>query len=157
VTTFFLKHEIDTGSIIFQEREPIYREDNVGTLYDRLMKKGAHLVLKTVQAIEKGNYPSTPQNELQQVKHAPKIFKETCQINWNQTREQVFNLVRGLNPHPAAWSVINGKTYKVLECSVGKDDDLESATGSYETDNKSYLYIKTSDGWISIEEFQPEG
>jgi methionyl-tRNA formyltransferase len=157
VTTFFLKHEIDTGSIIFQERESISREDNVGTLYERLMKKGARLVLKTVEAIEKGNYPTAPQDELQQVKHAPKIFKETCEINWNLTREQVFNFVRGLNPHPAAWSIINGKTYKVFECSMGKEGDTESASGSYKTDNKSYLYIKTSDGWISIEEFQPEG
>src|SRR3990170_4019326 len=99
-TTFFLKHEIDTGSIIFQEKEPIFEEDTVGTLYERLMKKGAELVLKTVQAIEVNNYPSVPQTESNEIKHAPKIFKETCEISWNRTSEEIRNFVRGLNPYP---------------------------------------------------------
>src|SRR5688572_25039706 len=83
VTTFFLKHEIDTGTIIFQEKEPIHDSDNVGSLYERLMKRGSQLVLKTVKAIEAGDYPSIPQPQGIEVKHAPKIFKETCQINWS--------------------------------------------------------------------------
>src|SRR5688572_18203632 len=83
VTTFFLKHEIDTGSIIFQEKEPIHDSDDVGSLYERLMKHGSLLVLKTVKAIEAGDYPSIPQPQGIEVKHAPKIFKETCQINWS--------------------------------------------------------------------------
>src|SRR5688572_28209321 len=83
VTTFFLKHEIDTGSVIFQEKEPIHDSDNVGSLYERLMKRGSQLVLKTVKAIEAGDYPSIPQPQGIEVKHAPKIFKETCQINWS--------------------------------------------------------------------------
>src|SRR5688572_20426932 len=83
VTTFFLKHEIDTGSIIFQEKEPIHESDDVGSLYERLMNRGSQLVLKTVKAIEAGTYPSTPQPSGIDVKHAPKIFKETCQINWS--------------------------------------------------------------------------
>jgi methionyl-tRNA formyltransferase len=77
-----LKHEIDTGSVIFQEKEPIHEEDNVGTVYERLMHLGAKLVLKTVRAIESGSYPQDPQNENQVLHHAPKIFKETCQIDW---------------------------------------------------------------------------
>src|SRR5260370_326987 len=83
VTTFFLKHEIDTGSIIFQEREPIHENDDAGTLYERLMKKGGQLVLKSVNAIASGNYPKIPQPEVAEIKHAPKIFKETCEINWS--------------------------------------------------------------------------
>ncbi|HEY8938012.1 MAG TPA: methionyl-tRNA formyltransferase, partial [Cyclobacteriaceae bacterium] len=101
-TTFFLKHEIDTGSIIYQFKEPIHENDNVGTLYERLMKNGAQLVLKTVKAIEAGTYPSVPQPHDVEIKHAPKIFKETCQINWNQSAEQIRNFVRGLSPYPAA-------------------------------------------------------
>ncbi len=87
VTTFFLKHEIDTGSIIFQEKETIDDDDDAGKLYERLMNKGASLVLKTVKAIEKGNFPSLQQTEIAEIKHAPKIFKETCEINWNQSSE----------------------------------------------------------------------
>jgi methionyl-tRNA formyltransferase len=153
-TTFFLKHEIDTGSIIFQEKEPISDVDDVGTLYERLMHKGAKLVLKTVQAIEKGDYPSIPQFVQGESKHAPKIFKETCQINWNQSSESIRNFVRGLSPYPSAWTVINGRTFKIYK--VEKVVDTQSAS-EFITDNKTYLYFKTSDGWISIEELQPEG
>ncbi len=156
-TTFFLKHEIDTGSIIFQEKESITKDDTVGELYERLMIKGAHLVLKTVQSIENGNYPSIPQTENAEVKHAPKIFKETCQINWNQSSEQIRNFVRGLNPYPTAWCELNGKNYKIFKVSVSKESGNQEETGSLSTDNKNYLNIRTSDGWISIDELQPEG
>lgn len=158
VTTFFLKHEIDTGSIIFQEKETIHPLDDVGMLYERLMKKGANLVLKTVQAIEKDSYPNEPQRESGELKHAPKIFKETCAINWNQTSEQVYNFVRGLSPYPAAWTIVDGKQYKIFKCSLKEAvGSRQSAAGHFETDNKTYLYIKTLDGYISVEEFQPEG
>jgi len=156
VTTFFLKHEIDTGSIIFQEREPIDADDSVGTLYERLMQKGSSLVLKTVKAIEKGEYPSLPQIESVDVKHAPKIFKETCEINWQQTSEQVYNFVRGLSPYPAAWTKINDKTYKIFKVKHGGFMQHKNA-GTTETDNKSFLYFRTLDGLVSIEELQPEG
>ena len=89
VTTFFLEQDIDTGNIIFQETEPIHKEDNVGLLYERLMKKGGDLALKTVRAIEANNYPQVPQKQLDIPKHAPKIFKETCEINWNQPAESI--------------------------------------------------------------------
>jgi methionyl-tRNA formyltransferase len=163
-TTFFLKHEIDTGSIIFQEKELILDSDDVGSLYDRLMKKGAQLVLKTVRAIEKGNYPSLVQSSDVEIKHAPKIFKETCEINWNQSGESVRNFVRGLSPYPSAWATLNGKMFKILKCGLSTVhrqpltvDSRQQTVGEVKTDDKTYLYIKTSDGWVSIEELQPEG
>lgn len=157
VTTFFLQHEIDTGSIIFQEKESITHEDTIGTLYERLMNKGSKLVLKTVRAIESGDYPSVPQSTVDEIKHAPKIFKETCEINWNQTSEQVYNFVRGLSPYPTAWTKINDKTYKILRVKHGGFMQHNKNVGTIETDNKNFLYFRTLDGLVSIEELQPEG
>ena len=159
VTTFFLKHEIDTGSIIFQEKEPIHENDDVGMVYDRLMKLGSRLVLKTVNAIEVGRYPSLPQSEVIEINHAPKISKETCEIKWDQSAENIRNFVRGLSPYPGAWATINGKAFKIFNCKIPLStvDSKQSIAGEWQTDNNTYLYIKTSDGWISIEEFQPEG
>jgi methionyl-tRNA formyltransferase len=156
VTTFFLKHEIDTGSVIFQEKEPIYASDDAGTLYNRLMKKGSDLVLKTVKAISAGDYPSLPQNISEEIKHAPKIFKETCEINWNQTVKKVVDFVRGLSPYPGAWTVLNGKVYKILKSEPTVDNRKSIVEcGHWIVDNG--LKIKTTDGWINILEFQPEG
>lgn len=157
ITTFFLKHEIDTGSIIFQEKETILEEDSVGTLYERLMKKGAALVLKTVKAIEVGSYPSVPQASDVEIKHAPKIFKETCEIKWDQSARQIYNFIRGLSPYPAAWTSIAGKTYKIFKASIVDKDAGEKNAGDFITDNKTYLYLKANDALISIEELQAEG
>lgn len=157
VTTFFLKHEIDTGSIIFQEKEPIHASDDVGLLYERLMTKGAALVLKTVQAIEVGNYPTIPQSDHNEIKHAPKIFKETCEINWNQPSKKIVDFVRGLSPYPGAWTVLNGKMYKIFKCEESRVQSKQSIV----TDNlwiiDHGLKIRTVDGWVNILEFQPEG
>lgn len=157
VTTFFLTHGIDTGSIIFQEKEIIYPEDNAGTLYKRLMKKGAALVLKTVQAIQSGNYPTHPQQEATSIRHAPKIFKETCEIRWDQPGEQIRDFVRGLSPYPGAWTTIGGRNFKIYETAVTDRADDDKNAGEFITDNKNYLYFKTLDGWISVVELQPEG
>jgi methionyl-tRNA formyltransferase len=157
VTTFFLKHEIDTGSIIFQEREPIQDHDDAGSLYDRLMTKGGQLVLKTVKAIEAGGHKSFPQKVASQIKLAPKIFKETCQINWDQPSETIRNFVRGLSPYPAAWTTYEGKTYKIHKVQSAVSNGLPTTPATWRTDNKTYLYVKTADGWISIIELQPEG
>ncbi len=157
VTTFFLKHEIDTGSIIYQDKETILETDNAGSLYERLMHKGANLVLKTVQAIEQGEYPSLPQSEATEIKHAPKIFKETCEINWNQPSKKIIDFVRGLSPYPAAWTKISDKVYKVFKCSLSNNRQSTIDSQSWATDNKTFLTIKTTDGWVSIDEFQPEG
>jgi methionyl-tRNA formyltransferase len=156
-TTFFLKHEIDTGSIIFQEREPILDSDDVGSLYDRLMNKGAQLVLKTVRAIEKGDYPSIVQPANGEIKHAPKIFKGTCEINWNQSSKSVRNFVRGLSPYPGARANFNGKIFKILKCSLSTVENRQSTEAELKTDSKTYLHVRTLDGWVSIEELQPEG
>lgn len=158
VTTFFLKHAIDTGTIIFQDQEPIHEDDDAGSLYERLMVKGAALVLKTVNAIKTNNYPSEPQNESVAIKHAPKITKETCEINWNTSSENVRNFVRGLSPYPSAWTRIEDKIFKIHKVSiVNGNEQASSAVGSTKTDNKTYLWMRTRDGWIAIEEFQPEG
>lgn len=155
VTTFFLKHEIDTGSIIFQEKETIHDDDNVGSLYERLMKKGSELVLKTVQAIQMEAYSTMPQKEDTSLKHAPKIFKETCEINWDQTSEAVRNFVRGLSPYPAAWCTFNGKIFKIFRVSAL--NKTVASPGKIVTDNKTYLHVGTTDGVVAIEELQPEG
>lgn len=158
-TTFFLKHEIDTGSIIFQEKEPMHETDNVGTLYERLMHKGAGLVLKTVKAIALGDYPSVPQDVSAEIRHAPKIFKETCEINWDQSSKKIVDFIRGLSPYPAAWTVLNGKTYKIFkgEQSTVDSRPLTVDTEKLRSDKKTYLDIKSRDGWVSILELQPEG
>ncbi len=157
VTTFFLEHEIDTGKIIFQETEPILENDNVGTLYERLMHKGAALVVKTVRAVEEGKYPQVAQSEAGTLKAAPKIFKETCEINWNQSAEAVRNFVRGLSPYPTAWTTLNGKFCKVFSVSVADPSDAQGEVGHYITDHKSFLHFKTADGWVAVEELQLEG
>lgn len=156
VTTFFLEQEIDTGSIIFQEKVPIQDDDTAGTLYERLMESGAALVLKTVSGIAAGKYQSIPQAKGASSKLAPKIFKETCEIKWTQTNEQVRNFVRGLSPYPAAWATIEGKTYKIFKVTKISHDELKNP-GQCTTDQKNYLYFKTNDGWVSIDELQPEG
>jgi len=157
VTTFFLKHEIDTGNVIFQEKEPIHLDDNVGSLYERLMNKGAQLVLKTVREIEKGDYPQLPQDESKPPKHAPKIFRETCEINWNKPSGEIHNLVRGLSPYPAAWTTILGKNLKVFKTELTEKKSDSSKVGIYESDGKTYLYFHTLDKMLSLVEIQLEG
>jgi len=115
VTSFFLKHQIDTGDIIFQDKTEILPVDDFGTLYEKLKHAGAALALKTVKAIEAGNVPSQPQIATSELKEAPKIFKETCQINWNQSAEKIHNFVRGLSPYPTAWTIFDEKTFKIFK------------------------------------------
>jgi methionyl-tRNA formyltransferase len=155
-TTFFLKHEIDTGSIIFQETEPINPDDTAGALYERLMSKGAKLVVRTARAVESGEAVGKPQAPQQELKHAPKIFKENCEIKWGQPAEDVRNFVRGLAPYPAAWTTLDGLTFKIYQVSL-VNSNKEAAVGEYATDNKAYVYVKASDGWLSIDDLQPEG
>jgi methionyl-tRNA formyltransferase len=156
-TTFFLQHEIDTGHIIFQEKEPIHKNDNAGTLYERLRQKGALLVLKTVQAIEASDYPQIPQDMEKEIKLAPKIFKETCEINWHQSSEAIYNFVRGLSPYPSAWTYLNGKICKIYTAKPVTGSSASVKPGTFQTDQKSYLHFRTADGWIAIEELQLEG
>lgn len=158
VTTFFLKHQIDTGKIIFQEKESIGPADTVGELYERLMQKGAHLVLKTVQAIEKDDYPQIEQEESPGLKSAPKIFREDCQIDWNKPVAKVYDLIRGLSPHPAAWTEISGLNLKLYHVKpIYAEDHPELFPGDFYTDGKSFLQFKTLDGMIEVLELQLQG
>ncbi len=157
VTTFFLKHEIDTGSILFQERVPILSEEDLGDVYEKLMKVGAELVLKTVEAIAKDEIHPLPQDELKAIHHAPKIFKETCEIDWNKSAIEIHNLVRGLSPYPAAWTVLDRKNCKIYKTQVLSEKLNGKEIGEFETDGKSYLKFQTADGVLEVLELQIEG
>lgn len=157
VTTFFIKQEIDTGNIIFVDKEPIYLYDNAGTLHDRLMERGADLVLKTVKAIEIDDYPQLPQHADDELRPAPKIFKETCEINWNQPAEKVHNFIRGLSPYPAAWTTLADKTCKVYLSQLTDTEAPELQAGAVQTDNKTFLAFKCANKLLSIKELQLEG
>jgi len=162
VTTFFLKHEIDTGDIILSDKVDIGPTETAGELHDRLMHIGAALVLKTVQQIEKGNLSTTPQKSItSELKHAPKIFKNDCIINWSDKTSTVFNQIRGLSPYPGAFTMLEDKNGKTLTLKIYSALLLESKelseAGKIISDNKSFLNIATSDGIISIKELQIEG
>lgn len=154
VTTFFLQHEIDTGEIIFQESEPIHDHDSVGSLYQRLMAKGAKLVLKTTLAIQNNDYPQLPQKTDTQLKAAPKIFKEDCKIEWNEKAENVRNFIRGLSPYPAAWTILNDKTFKLFE--VEATTEIANSPGSAEV-FQNELYIHCKDFKLKVNSLQMEG
>ena len=156
VTTFFIEKEIDTGKIIFQDREPISEDDDAGTLHDRLMERGAKLVVKTVQAIQAGEYPQEAQDESKEIKLAPKIFRETCEIDWARPSIEIHNFVRGLSPYPAAWTTLNGLSCKIFKTQV-LDLSEKGSPGELNTDQKSFLHFRTGDGWIAVEVLQMEG
>ena len=157
VTTFFLKHEIDTGNVIFQEEEVIEEDDTVGDLYGRLMDSGAKLVLKTVEAIQAEDYPQLPQNEDQEIKHAPKIFKETCEIDWTKSSQEVYDFIRGLSPYPAAWTNLNGTQFKIFRAEKLEMVKAGAQPGDFKTDNKTYLHIQTGGEALAITELQMQG
>lgn len=155
VTTFFLQHEIDTGSIIFQDKMPIGEDETAGEVHDRMMQMGAGTVLKTVQAIEAENAPQLPQDD-SQVCHAPKIFHETCAINFAQNTVQVHNFVRGLSPFPAAWTMLDGQELKVLRTEK-EVVAHEHQAGELFSDGRSYLKYSTLDGYVKVLELQLQG
>ncbi len=162
VTTFFLKHEIDTGDIIGARSIPIGENDNVGVIYDRLMNIGADMVVETVENILSGTLTVKPQPE-GEFTPAPKIFKEDCKINWNRAAKDIHNLIRGLSPYPAAFTVLednNGKRMdiKIFESLVSSDYKFsESAEpGSIEIKGKR-LFVATTEGTLEIISLQPSG
>jgi methionyl-tRNA formyltransferase len=161
VTTFMLKHEIDTGNIIYREKEPIHPDDTAGTLYERLMQKGSKLVLKTVEAIASGDYELQPQEESGDLRTAPKIERETCRIDWNQPAEKIRNLVRGLSPYPAARTTLDTrggeKVCKIYKVSDVGERNPNLAPGQYITDNGNFIHIQSEDHLLAIEELQIEG
>jgi methionyl-tRNA formyltransferase len=163
VTTFFLKHEIDTGNIIYQEELPITHDDTAGTVHDKMMVLGAQLVLKTIAAIENGEARAIPQEDFSNapnLKHAPKIFKEDCRINWAQDAVSIRNHIRGLSPYPTAWtefSLKNGKSVSVKIFFASLVENAPLAAGQIQSDNKTFLHIGTTNGTLSIDELQFEG
>jgi len=156
VTTFFIKHEIDTGSVILQEKEPIYESDNVGVLYQRLMEKGAKLVLKTVEQVRDETFELSVQDESGELKHAPKLFKENCKIDWSGSSKEIYNFVRGLSPYPTAWTELNGKSFKIFDVEK-HEKSMEGVPGDVQSNGKDEILVKTGDGVIKIVELQLQG
>jgi methionyl-tRNA formyltransferase len=159
VTTFFLEQAMDTGLILFQEKEPIDACDTAGTLYERLQHKGAQLVLKTVRAIEEGNHVLSSQVATQESlrKKAPKIYKEDCQINWSQDAAVIRNFVRGLSPYPAAWTSFHGQTYKILAVEKSEVTLPHLGPGEVYSDGKYSVCVGTRDTPLAIKSLQLAG
>ena len=166
VTTFFLKHEIDTGDIIQQRRISIGDNDNVGIVHDKLMIMGADMVIETVDAIINGTVKPIPQDELckagTEASPAPKIFKDTCKIDWDKTMHEVRNLVRGLSPYPAAWTEITDSTgithtAKIFEVSLTDEPQACRPAGEMWSDKSGRLLVACRDGIISIDQLQLAG
>lgn len=162
ITTFFLKHEIDTGDIIHQEKVSIEPSDNAGTLHDKLMVLGADLVCRTVDDILADNIRPVAQAVLSgsELRPAPKIFKETCRIDWNQSSVRVNDFIRGLSPYPASWTELispDGKKtdFKIFQASIVAG--TPAVPGQIRSDGKNFIHVSTADGWISLGEVQIAG
>lgn len=160
VTTFFLKHEIDTGDMIMQRKVEIRPEDNVGDVHDKLMHLGAEMVVETVNAIINGTLTTTPQPE-GEFTPAPKIFKEDCRIDWNRSSESIHNQVRGLSPYPGAWTVIVEENGRPLECKIFEtkltDKERGEQTSGMISKEDKRMTVATADGMLEIISLQPAG
>ncbi|MBS1655509.1 MAG: methionyl-tRNA formyltransferase, partial [Bacteroidetes bacterium] len=178
VTTFKLKHEIDTGDILLQESFPIGENDTAGEVHDKMKEIGAQLLVKTVKGLANGTLEEKSQESMASgqwskekpvttaaqspflihplLKHAPKIFTETCKIDFNKSVEEVHNLVRGLSPFPGAFTTLNGKTLKIYRTEKEASPSPSKGRG-YVTDNKTYLKFACSNGYVLVKELQLEG
>ena len=174
ITTFFLKHEIDTGEVIQQVRVPIADTDNVEIVHDKLMMLGGKLVVETVDAILNGVVKPVPQEEMAvvgELRPAPKIFKETCRIDWNQPVKKVYDFIRGLSPYPAAWSELVSPEGEVVVVKIFETEKYIRnegkrcrnsrgcfcKVGSIETDGKKYIKVAVPDGFVSVLSLQLPG
>ncbi|MFT3908668.1 MAG: methionyl-tRNA formyltransferase [Ferruginibacter sp.] len=171
VTTFKLKHEIDTGDILLQQSFPIDENDDAGKVHDTMKEIGAGLLIRTIQGIENGSLKETPQAAIGNrqseedfsiadcrlpFKHAPKIFTETCNIDWQKTTAEVYNLIRGLSPYPTAFTTFQNKKLKIFKAKkINTKPNIPA--GEFETDKKTYLRFACSDGFIDVMELQLEG
>jgi len=171
VTTFKLQHEIDTGNILLQDSFPIGEDDTAGDVHDKMKEIGANLLVTTVKGLANGTLIEKPQVTRDSkpetgdrqpatsdslLKHAPKIFTETCKIDWHHSIIAIYNLIRGLSPYPAAFTYLNDKMLKIYKAKKELNNSPKSP-GSFETDNKTYLKFAGSDGYIFITELQLEG
>jgi methionyl-tRNA formyltransferase len=176
VTTFKLQHEIDTGDILLQESFPIGDDETAGEVHDNMKEIGAKLLVKTVAGLAKGTLVEKPQKAVgnsegaindsllttdgSPLRHAPKIFTERCKIDWNKSVTDIYNLIRGLSPYPAAYTYLNEKTLKIYKAKKEMhppDSSQNKVAGSMETDNKTWLKFAGKDGYIHITELQLEG
>ena len=164
ITTFFLKHEIDTGEVIQQVRVPIADTDNVGIVHDKLMMLGGRLVVETVDAIIAGKVKPVPQEEMAvvgELRPAPKIFKDTCRIDWNMPVKRIYDFIRGLSPYPAAWTELVQPDGTVVVLKIFETEKMEQphrfSPGTLQTDGKTYIRISGTDGWISVRALQLPG
>jgi methionyl-tRNA formyltransferase len=157
VTTFFLQHEIDTGDVIQQRKIEIGPDETAGELHDRMMAVGAEVVLETVNAIRDGVVTTYPQPDAAAT-HAPKIFHQTCEINFDQPQQKVHDFIRGLSPYPCAWAKLkDGKTLKIIKAEVGEPVTDAVVPGTFTVPKKGLLTVKTQGGYLNILEVQLEG
>lgn len=162
VTTFFINEHTDTGNIIMSSEVSILPEETAGELHDKLMKEGSSLVLQTVMSVEEKSISPIPQNQLtesfDEIKTAPKIFKDDCYVNWNASVHEVFNQIRGLSPYPTSYTELcspEGRKYslKIYRCS--KKTSLHNMpTGHINTDGRTYISVVVSGGFIYLQEVQ---
>lgn len=163
VTTFFLKHEIDTGDVIYRDVVAIDESDNAGTLHDKLMMQGGDTVLRTVEAIVKGDVTPIAQDKMTvgELRPAPKIFRDTCRINWQGSVDSVYNFVRGMSPYPAAWcELVNAgdEAVALKVYAVSKEyAQHDKAAGAIVTDGKNYIKVAVEGGYVSLDEVQLAG
>lgn len=165
VTTFFLKHEIDTGDVIFRDVVAIAEEDNAGTLHDKLMLQGGDTVLRTVEAIVKGEAASVAQSQMyaceEELRPAPKIFRDTCRIDWSRSVQQVYDFIRGMSPYPAAWCELSdavGNRLSLKVYSAGKEYAAHNiASGTLLSDGKSFMKVAVDGGYVVFKEVQLAG
>lgn len=163
VTTFFLKHEIDTGDIIYKESIPILPTDNAGTVHDKLMELGADLTVRTLDDIIADRVRPVPQDTIpvSELRPAPKIFKETCRIDWNQPTARINDFIRGLSPYPAAWTVLRSadgteQDFKIYAAQPVTDAPIQKP-GTITCDGRKNLTVSTADGALRLQEVQIAG
>ncbi len=163
VTTFKLKHEIDTGDILLQESFAIGENETAGEVHDRMKLIGARLLVKTIQGLADGSLEEKPQvfsenenNKPIMLRHAPKIFTDTCRINFDQPVANIHNLVRGLSPFPGAFTLLNHKTLKIYRTEK-QEQVHDQVPGTYQTDGKTFLRFACTDGFLLVKELQLEG
>lgn len=160
VTTFKLKHEIDTGDILLQDSFTIGENDTAGNVHDKMKETGAQLLVKTVKGLIDGTLKEIPQENISETRkelpHAPKITTDTCRINWSNSTENIYNLVRGLSPYPTAFTTLNEKMFKIHKAKKEIVSPSHSA-GEYETDGKTFLKFACANGYLHLLEVQIEG
>lgn len=157
VTTFKLQQAIDTGNILLAEKIVIEENDTAGTVHDKLKDVGAGLLIKTIKLLADNKLTEIPQQNIaDEIKHAPKLFTETGNIEWTRYSDEIYNLIRGLSPYPAAYTKLNGKTLKIF--SANKIVELPDVLpGVYKTDEKTFLHFACKNGYLNITTLQLEG